>query len=179
MKTSFRRVVIALTVLLAVIGSFSPNSNAKKERRSARQSTDCSKIDNAALTARVNEKISATALLSGQNIRVEANAGVVTLRGNVSSSAKKRLAGRVVASVRCVKRVVNDLAVTPPLNRLTEYDCCCDGACWVQSRPCPFCSPGEDCLTQYKAASEKAAGDREALEKAWEAFQRCLCKKDN
>lgn len=179
MKTSFRRVVIALVVLLVVIGGFSPNSKAKKVKRSAMQSAECSKIDNAALTSQVRDKISSTALLAGQYIKVEADAGVVTLRGNVSSSAKKRLAGRVVASVKCVKRVANYLEVTPPLNRLTEYDCCCDGTCWVQSRPCPFCSPGENCLQSYKKAVAEAHGNKEALLDAWDVLQRCFCKKEN
>ena len=178
MKTSFRRVVIALTVLLVVIGGFSPNSNAKKQRRSATQGTDCSKIDNAALTSQVKDKIAATALLAGQNIKVEADARVITLRGNVSSAAKKRLAGRVAASVKCVRRVANYLEVTPPLNLLTEYDCCCDGTCWVQSRPCPFCTPGEECLARYKKALAEAHGNKKALLDAWEEFQECICKKE-
>jgi len=176
MKTSLSKVAITVAVLLVIVGgAFSvPGTQTKKKKPSRAQVTDCSRIDESALTNLVKTKISDTELLEGQNINVEAEDGVITLRGNVISSSKKTAAARTAAGVKCVRRVVNLLNITLPFR---DYECCCDGSCWIQSRPCPFCSGVKDCSEDYKAAVAAAHGNRRALLSAWHDFHKCLCKK--
>src|SRR5687767_337001 len=120
MKTLLARVVIALIAMLIVVGGFSPSSTAKKQRLTTQTATSCSRIDNETLVSQVRAKISETPLLAGQHIQVQAEGGVITLRGNVGSVMKKKLAGRTAGRVKCVKRVVNYLVVTPPIGPETD-----------------------------------------------------------
>lgn len=163
---------LALSVLLLIVVAVFcvPNTNATKR---VAQRSDCSRVDDATLTTRVQEKIDGTAALAGQHIEVEARSGVVTLRGTVSAITKARLAARVAGSVGCVRRVVNSLQVGKPIGK--DELCCCDGVCWHQSK-CPTCSgPTKACITEYKAAIEKAGGNKDLLDAARDAFEACKC----
>src|SRR5438309_9598639 len=86
---------------------------------------DCLTVDDPTLTAQVTARIAETTSLAGQDIKVDAKSGVITLKGTVSSSGKKNIAGRIASKVRCVKKVVNLLVVSRPV--IFDYTCCCDG----------------------------------------------------
>ena len=175
MKSSLNKVAATLTLLLLmVVGAFSaPATKAKNVKPPTPKAADCSRTSAETLKARVTAKISETAVLAGQYINVEAESGVVTLRGNVISATKKRIAARTAASVKCVKRVVNLLVVTEPFK---NYECCCNGECWIQSRPCQLCDRIKPCRDEYHAAIIAAAGNKDALAAAWDAFHACICK---
>jgi hypothetical protein len=63
------------------------------------------------LTRSVQAKLQGESALSGQNIQVAANDGVVTLSGNTADPASRALAGNDAGSVTGVKTVVNNLTV--------------------------------------------------------------------
>jgi osmotically-inducible protein OsmY len=70
------------------------------------------KLSRAALVAQVKTNLASEAGLSSiTGIDVDANGGVVTLRGHVSSQAQKEAAERAAARVNGVSRVQNDLSV--------------------------------------------------------------------
>jgi hypothetical protein len=159
----------ALLLIVAVVFSV-PYTNATERPT---QAAACSAVDDATLTANVQEKLNGTAALAGQHIDVEAKSGVVTLTGTVSARTKTGLAARVAKSVRCVKRVVNSLKIGQAIG--VDTLCCCDGVCWHQTGRCPFCSGVRNCVAEYKAAIASAAGNKELLAAARDAFEKCKC----
>lgn len=69
-------------------------------------------IDDQTAEVRVSDHIySADEFAGGDHVKVEVNGGVVLLIGEVTSEAKKVLAGERAAEVPHVKRVVNELIV--------------------------------------------------------------------
>ena len=174
MKT-FTGKSLALSVLLLIVVAvvYAPNSNATKR---ITQASDCSRVDDATLASRVQEKLNGTAALAGQHIEVEARSGVVTLRGTVNVGTKAKLAARVAGSVSCVKRVINSLEIGKPISK--DDWCCCDGTCWHQSK-CPVCSDTKSCVAEYKAAVVQAGANKELLAAARDAFEACTCKARN
>jgi len=70
-------------------------------------------VDDATLTAQVQQKIAADAAVSGEPVQVVAQGGVVTLTGNVSNGAVRTLVARDAAGVAGVKQVTNDITVAP------------------------------------------------------------------
>ena len=171
MKTLAVKSLALFVLLLIVVASFSvPDTNAKERTT---QAAACSSVDDATLTANVQEKLNGTAALEGQHIDVAARAGVVTLTGTVSARTKASLAARVAKSVRCVKRVVDSLKIGQPIG--VDTLCCCDGVCWHQPGRCPFCSGVRNCVAEYKAAIASAAGNNDLLAAARDAFEACKC----
>jgi hypothetical protein len=61
----------------------------------------------------IEAKINAESALSGQNIQVAVNGGVVTLSGTASDDASRALAGNEAGSIDGVRTVVNNLTVAP------------------------------------------------------------------
>jgi hypothetical protein len=155
--------------------------NTSSSKASAQ--SPCSEIDNETLAARVTARISESPSLAGQNIKISANAGVVTLSGNVSSHSKQRVAARLVRSVTCVKRIVNKLEVTLRIQPF-DYICCCDEGCYSSSRPCLQCSAVRHCFVAYDEAmvqSSKALGNKrggqgyfKSLPRASRDFYQCI-----
>jgi hyperosmotically inducible periplasmic protein len=66
---------------------------------------------NAALTSMVKTKFLADTTVSGLNIDVDSNKGVVTLSGNVRSAAEKQRAVKIARETEGVKSVVDRLKV--------------------------------------------------------------------
>lgn len=69
-------------------------------------------ISGAALTARVKTQLATESALSPFKVGVESTRGVVTLSGDVSSKAERRLAERVARDVDGVEAVHNALRVS-------------------------------------------------------------------
>jgi len=123
---------------------------------------------------RVKAKIALSPALAGMDIKVEVKNGIVTLTGTVSSKAKKRLAAKIARSVAGAANVVNHIKV----GRLIplDYRCCCNGECWYQSRPCPFCDTNRaQCAREY-AADIKDAQTPEERRAARQKFYECVHK---
>ncbi|MFW6094276.1 MAG: BON domain-containing protein [Pseudomonadota bacterium] len=68
-------------------------------------------VDDKSLEARVKTALARAEGVNALDVEVEANRGVVALGGFVDSEDEKQRAGEVVAGVRYVERVVNDIAV--------------------------------------------------------------------
>lgn len=67
------------------------------------------------VAADIQNKINADGALPDKQVTVNANQGVVTLSGNVSSDAARAAAANDAAHVDGVKTVVNNLVVVPPV----------------------------------------------------------------
>ena len=65
------------------------------------------------LSSDVQSKLQSESALSGQNIHVAVNNGVVTLSGSANDAASRALAGNDAGSVAGVRTVVNNLEVQP------------------------------------------------------------------
>lgn len=77
-------------------------------------SQGCKKaVDDASLTANVQQKLSSDTALVNEPVQVAAQNGVVTLNGEVSNTTARALAANDASSVPGVKEVINNLAVTP------------------------------------------------------------------
>lgn len=70
-------------------------------------------IDDSAITAKVKSKLATDSQTSAIKISVETNGGVVTLTGNVPSDTEKSKAETLAKSTDGVKRVQNEIKVTP------------------------------------------------------------------
>jgi hypothetical protein len=70
-----------------------------------------SKPDDAKVTSEIQSKFTQDSGLSTKQLNVQANAGTVTLSGNVDNDAQREAAGRQAASVAGVKTVINNLQV--------------------------------------------------------------------
>ena len=111
--------VVALSVLALFVGASA--AIAQKEAKPVKTvpvAVDCSATTDAHITDNVKAKLAATESLKGQNINVATSAGVVTLTGNVKTSASKGVATRTAKGVDCVKKVVNnceaEIKTVPP-----------------------------------------------------------------
>ena len=123
-----RDVVDRLTVTPGVTPTTGVDDKAQGEAKDATRDTD-RKVDdaqkkagetadkvgdaaaNAALTSVVKTKFLADTTVSGLNIDVDSNKGVVTLTGNVRSAAEKQRAVKIARETEGVKSVVDRLKV--------------------------------------------------------------------
>jgi hyperosmotically inducible periplasmic protein len=123
-----RDVVDRLTVTPGVTPTTGVDDKAQAEAKDATRDTD-RKVDdaqkkagetadkvgdaaaNAALTSVVKTKFLADTTVSGLNIDVDSNKGVVTLTGNVRSAAEKQRAVKIARETEGVKSVVDRLKV--------------------------------------------------------------------
>lgn len=71
-------------------------------------------VDDGALTAQVQSRLSSDGALAGEPIQTAVQGGVVTLSGDVSSAAARGLAASDAAQIAGVRTVVNNLSVLPP-----------------------------------------------------------------
>lgn len=105
------------------------------------------------LTTNVQAKLQAESALSGQNIQVATNSGVVTLSGTAADAASRALAGNDAGAVPGVKTVVNNLEVQP--------------ATTAQSAPPP--APAPEPVPAPAPARERHRHDRHASEASYTA----------
>jgi hyperosmotically inducible protein len=123
-----RDVVDRLTVTPGVTPTTGVDDKAQGEAKEATRDTD-RKVDdaqkkagetadkvgdaaaNAALTSVVKTKFLADTTVSGLNIDVDSNKGVVTLTGNVRSAAEKQRAVKIARETEGVKSVVDRLKI--------------------------------------------------------------------
>jgi hyperosmotically inducible protein len=113
---------VTLTLAAAALGTLacSPRdrdeftSAARSTQSEARQATQAAAkvIDDSAITAKVKSALLTDQSVKGMNIRVETEAGTVTLSGSVSTQAERTQAEAVAASVEGVKNVVNRISVS-------------------------------------------------------------------
>lgn len=103
-----RILALAVLSLLLVPTVVLAQTNGSRSTKASAQSNDCSATTDAQITDNVKAKLAATESLKGQTIDVATNGGVVTLRGNVKTSASKGVATRTAKGVACVKKVVNN-----------------------------------------------------------------------
>ncbi|HVT98994.1 MAG TPA: BON domain-containing protein, partial [Acidobacteriaceae bacterium] len=71
------------------------------------------------LTGSVQAKLQSESALTGQNIQVAVNHGVVTLSGTAADPASRALAGNDAGAVPGVTTVVNNLTVQPQIASAT------------------------------------------------------------
>lgn len=106
-----KRVPVFLVVLmLAASAVWAQNKNTKPPKPKP-AAVDCSKVDDAKLTADVKAKLADAASLKGLTINVATSAGVVTLTGTAMKPTQKGTATRVAKAVKCVKKVDNKMTV--------------------------------------------------------------------
>src|SRR5262245_41547316 len=162
--------LVLLSLLLAIPSTVAAQSSATKDiLRTAHVRSLVG--DDPALVENVSQKLAKSPSLAGMDIKVTVKDGVVTLTGTVNSRTKKRLASRIARNVVGIKSVVNHLSVGRII--FEDFECCCNGECWTQSRPCPVCNIIDKCLADYKAAIAAAHGDKTALREARQAFFSC------
>jgi hypothetical protein len=78
-------------------------------------------VDDATLTAQVQQRIAADSGLSSEPVQVISQGGTVTLTGGVSNNAARSLAANDAAAVAGVRQVINNITVnpeTPPVSAL-------------------------------------------------------------
>jgi osmotically-inducible protein OsmY len=61
----------------------------------------------------VRRKLASDPVVKGGALEVEVQDGVVTLRGKVKEEKQKNKAGRITKKVKGVKRVINELVISP------------------------------------------------------------------
>jgi osmotically-inducible protein OsmY len=117
-RDAMKRATIALLLALLIAASAfavqnqNKNAPAKKGKKAA--AVDCSKVDDATITANVKEKLSQAPSLKEATINVETKGGVVTLSGTVKNPGHKGVATRIAKRVDCVKSVNNQLTAEKP-----------------------------------------------------------------
>jgi osmotically-inducible protein OsmY len=105
-----RTATLLLMLFVAATLSAAQNNNTSASKKS-KPAVDCSKTDDAAITASVQERLAKAASLKDFTINVATAGSVVTLTGGVKTGRNKGTATRVARSVPCVKKVDNQLMV--------------------------------------------------------------------
>ncbi len=80
---------------------------------SREQSTVGQYVDDTAITTQVKAKFAESPKVAATSIKVKTLNGVVQLSGFAKSSTEKNRAGAIAAAVEHVKRVENDIIVSP------------------------------------------------------------------
>jgi hyperosmotically inducible periplasmic protein len=101
--------VIVATLLAAPAVSAPPRSQGAGQNSNV--------VRDSWLTTKTKSKLFADGRVKGRKIKVETNAGVVTLRGKVESEKERIAAGQIAKSVDGVKAVNNVLQVGPDRQR--------------------------------------------------------------
>lgn len=101
---------VLLTSLL-VIGAFA-QGNKKPAKPASPAKADCSTVTDADIVKSIQDKIKADPTFQDQlkQINVSSDGHVVTLEGHVKGNAAKITVGKYAKSVKCVKRVQNNLS---------------------------------------------------------------------
>ncbi|HLG17730.1 MAG TPA: BON domain-containing protein [Blastocatellia bacterium] len=108
-----KRLLVSLSACLILTGTTfvvrGGNSGAPTKAELQQAAVDCSKVDDATITANVKEKLAKTASLKDFTIEVVTTGGEVTLTGKVKTSSNKGTATRSAKKVACVKKVINQI----------------------------------------------------------------------
>ena len=105
-----RKVCLFVCLLMLAGGVRAQNTNASKSKP-AKPPVDCSRTDDAQLTAEVKDKLSKAPSLKDLGLDASVSGGVATLTGKVSNGRLKGTATRVAKAVKCVKSVNNQITV--------------------------------------------------------------------
>lgn len=106
-----KRVPVFLAVLMLATSAVWAQNKNEKPAKPKPAAVDCSKVDDAKLTADVKAKLAAAASLKGLTINVATSAGGVTLTGTAMKPTQKGTATRVAKAVKCVTKVDNQMTV--------------------------------------------------------------------
>ena len=103
--------ITTVFVVLIITGCVfaAQNSNTKAPAKPKPAPVDCTKVDDAGITANVKDKLAKTPSLKEATINVETKDGVVTLTGTVKLGRNKGLATLQTKRVACVKKVMNQI----------------------------------------------------------------------
>ena len=105
-----KKVAAFLAVFVfATTAVWAQNKNEKATK--PKPTVDCSKVDDAKLTADVKARLAAAASLKGLSINVATSSGAVTLTGKAMKPTQKGTATRVARAVKCVTKVDNQMTV--------------------------------------------------------------------
>ncbi len=106
-------VILALSLLfsLSVFAVQETKTPPTTKKAAPKEPVDCSKVDDAALAAKVKEKLANTPSLKTYSLNVTASGGTVTLTGTVKTGYNKGTATRQVKRVPCVQKVDNKITV--------------------------------------------------------------------
>jgi hypothetical protein len=117
-RMSMKKVIMASLCAFAFAFAFAAYAvQATGEKAAAKLKTekatavDCSKVEDAAITANVKDKLAMTPSLKDTPVQVETKGGVVMLAGSVKNGGIKGVATRMAKLVPCVKSVDNKLAI--------------------------------------------------------------------
>jgi osmotically-inducible protein OsmY len=138
------RMAAAILLSLAVFMSAGQAQNKNVSRSSKPATVDCSKTDDATITANVKERLAKRYWLKFSDLNVETKNGIVTLTGNATASSKS-LAARHAKLVPCVKSVTNNLQV----KRIPK----CKAGCTAFPGVC--CCPGDPCFNGNSSVPKK------------------------
>lgn len=110
------------------------NTSGPKSAKKASTKVDCSKADDADLSAQIKKRLSKRPSLKNEkDINVDVKAGVATLSGSVRSKRHRATAVAEAKKVGCVTRVINDIIIKCAAG-CSGNQYCCGGAC--QDQPC-------------------------------------------
>jgi osmotically-inducible protein OsmY len=114
MKRATITLLLSLLIASSAFSAQNQNKNAPAKKGKKAAAVDCSKVDDATITAKVKEKLSQAPSLKDETINVETKGGVVTLTGTVKTPGHKGVATRIARRVDCVKSVNNQLTSEKP-----------------------------------------------------------------
>ena len=103
--------LVVVLVFMSIVGLAVQESRSAAKKTTAKESVDCSMVDDQKLTANVKDKFASTKSLKEANLGVAARTGKVTLTGKVQKGVTKGLATRQAKRVPCVKDVDNQITV--------------------------------------------------------------------
>lgn len=114
MSRTLRTLVTVLALLLVSTAALAQNMNSGNKNakpKKPKPAVDCTKVDDAGITADVKARLAKAASLKDLTINVATSAGTVTLTGSAKKSTQKGTATRVAKAAACVKKVDNQMTV--------------------------------------------------------------------
>ncbi|MBS1786667.1 MAG: BON domain-containing protein [Acidobacteria bacterium] len=104
-------ILLVLLTSLLLVGAFA-QGNKKPAKPAPPAKVDCSTVTDADIVKSIQDKIKADPAFQEQlkQINVSSDGRVVTLEGRVKGNAAKNTIGKYAKSVKCVKRVQNNLS---------------------------------------------------------------------
>ena len=131
-----KSIVKTALIVFSMILAFSLGTFAQK--------TDCSKTTDDEIVTAIYNKIKVKYADQIKHINVRAKDGVVTIEGWVTTEKIKKEIGKYAKKVKCVKQVVNDLALGKSIGcgpGMKE----CGGICISEKETCNICLRGGGC----------------------------------
>jgi hyperosmotically inducible periplasmic protein len=106
-----RLFIVVLSLMIAASAAAAQTADTAAPKKAKPAAVDCSKTDDAAISASVKDKLAKTPSLKDFSIGVRTKEGVVTLTGTVKAGRNKGLASLQAKRVQCVKKVDNQITV--------------------------------------------------------------------